>query len=217
MRLPLRAWKTTLESLGFYSQEISPPQSNRKSDRIRGAAFELLESRAMLSASSFNSSTGTLSVTLDNSGDTIAVSSILNSGSKYVKVTSNNSGDISPSSVLASSVKFINITGGSGNDTINCSAVVRSDYSTLEQTTIAGNDGNDNIYGSNAAPVYQVGDANLNGGIDGGDISAFSAALVDLSSYQSTTVCLPATCFMFSMSIATAKSITPTISFSYIV
>ncbi|HZZ30076.1 MAG TPA: dockerin type I domain-containing protein [Pirellulales bacterium] len=159
----------------------------RARNRERLSRFEPLQDRAMLSASAiWNSATATLSISGDDSGDTITVGSAT---SGNVQVIANGS-DISPLGVPASSVKLIDAQGGAGNDTISLAAVSRTNFPFLEHVTINGNGGNNTLIGSNlSGPVltdnFQLiaGDVNGDGQVDVRDLIALMTALTNRSAY----------------------------------
>lgn len=159
-------------------------QGNLLGHRSRKAAFEYLQDRCMLSVNvAFDPTHGLLTIRGDDNSDSISVSSANIGGSNYVQITANGN-DVSPG-VSCSAVKFIAVTTGSGNDTIDLSTVTRDAYTFLEQTQIDSGNGGDIIYGSNAAPAFQIGDVNLSGGVDGADISPMMTALTNQSGYLS--------------------------------
>jgi Ca2+-binding RTX toxin-like protein len=140
MRLPPRAWKSTLTSLGFRSRRVRSKKSTQRRRR-----FEYLECRKLLTITySFNS--GVLSV-FGNHG---IVDSAITIGSD--DASGNVSLNGAPITVSAAAVTSIVVNGGLGTNEIDLSAVSASNFPGLSQTassvTIYGGPTNDTIYGS---------------------------------------------------------------------
>src|SRR5215471_10379127 len=111
-----------MDTFAWFRSRISRPTHKRpKARKARSypkrrfnavLAFERLQDRAMLSINAVMNGLA-LTVTADNSGNNIVITSAQSGGVSYLKVNGNDVG----TGVLASLVTFITVNGGSGNDT----------------------------------------------------------------------------------------------------
>ena len=113
----------------------------------RGAAFEPLEGRQMLSASLYN---GTLTVHGSGYGDSIQVS--LSTGPLYNTVNVIENG-VTTGTFPQSSVSAITVHGNGGNDTIGIGGGIGN-------TSVYGGDGDDRVYGGNGNDYINAGNGN---------------------------------------------------------
>ncbi len=128
MRLPLRAWKNTLTSLGLKTKPCKPT-------RFVGykASLEQLECRKMRTINTaFDVGTGVLTITGDGANDSITVAA--SGGGVTVNSNPVNGG------TAASDVTAIVIDAGAGDDYVSLTGVTKTDFTHagLEITVYGG-------------------------------------------------------------------------------
>jgi len=106
---------------------------------------------AVPAATSFDSGTGTLNVTLTGSADLT-----IREAAGFVEVLVNGVVDTSLGALMAGDVQAINVLGSDGDDSIDLSSITGAVFPNLTQVSVNAASGNDTVLGSQLADTISV-------------------------------------------------------------